>query len=156
MKKITDYPDLIEFVKVEEGLKLESYGDIGGVLTIGYGHTGPDVKTGEVITQTEANNLLIEDLTKALNDVYDIIPSKYYEDDGVMKSLTDFVFNLGAHNLQISLILTCLKNNDKIGASNDFSHFAYFRKNRKLTLNEGLLKRRLKEKTCFLTGKFGE
>ena len=33
-----------------EGLRLNAYYDLGGVLTIGYGHTGPDVTAGQQIT----------------------------------------------------------------------------------------------------------
>jgi lysozyme len=38
---------------------------IAGTLTIGYGHTGPDVFPGQVITQEQAEQLLYKDLAPA-------------------------------------------------------------------------------------------
>ena len=45
-----------------EGLRLTAYRDEGGVLTIGYGHTGPDVNEGDRISEYWANELLAEDV----------------------------------------------------------------------------------------------
>ena len=49
-------------IKKFEGLRLTAYQDMVGVWTIGYGHTGPDVKPGLTITQQQADQLLINDL----------------------------------------------------------------------------------------------
>jgi len=51
-------------LKTFEGCKLAAYRDIGGVLTIGYGHTGPDVKEGDQISQQQADDLLKKDLER--------------------------------------------------------------------------------------------
>ena len=40
----------VELIKKFEGCELTAYHDAVGVLTIGYGHTGPDVKENQVIT----------------------------------------------------------------------------------------------------------
>ena len=45
-----------------EGLRNEAYYDPAGVLTIGYGHTGPDVRPGDVISKYWAEHLLKADL----------------------------------------------------------------------------------------------
>jgi lysozyme len=42
------------FLSVLEGSRLKSYKDAVGIWTIGYGHTGPDVHEGQVITLEEA------------------------------------------------------------------------------------------------------
>ncbi len=42
------------FLSILEGVKLHSYKDVAGIWTIGYGHTGPEVKEGQIITQDEA------------------------------------------------------------------------------------------------------
>ena len=47
-----------------EGLRLTAYQDIVGVWTIGYGHTGPDVKPGLAITRQQADQLLVNDLAR--------------------------------------------------------------------------------------------
>lgn len=51
-------------IKRNEGCELKTYKDSVGVLTIGYGHTGPDVKTEQIITQDRAEELLREDVER--------------------------------------------------------------------------------------------
>lgn len=85
--------DTLEKLKQWEGLRLEAYRDIGGVWTIGYGHTGPDVHEGLVITAKRAELLLLADLERFERAV----------DQGVTVPLTDnqfgalvsFAFNVG-------------------------------------------------------------
>ena len=54
----------MRLVKDFEGLRLNAYQDSVGVWTIGYGHTGSDVKPGMTITQAKADQLLQADLAK--------------------------------------------------------------------------------------------
>lgn len=61
----------VRAIQNEEGLArlrpdgmVEAYQDIVFVWTIGYGHTGPDVFKGKVITQAQALELLRQDLAK--------------------------------------------------------------------------------------------
>lgn len=48
-------------IAVFEGCRLTAYRDSGGILTIGYGHTGPDVHEGMTITQAQADALFAAD-----------------------------------------------------------------------------------------------
>ena len=48
-------------IAVFEGLRLTAYKDSGGVLTIGIGHTGPDVTPGLTISAEMAYKLFAED-----------------------------------------------------------------------------------------------
>lgn len=48
-----------------EGCKLVAYQDGGGVWTIGWGHTGPEVHEGLVIDQRTADAFLLKDATHA-------------------------------------------------------------------------------------------
>ena len=55
----------VDLIKKYEGCKLVAYRLKGEKYnTIGYGHYGPDVKDGMVITKTEAEALLKIDLQK--------------------------------------------------------------------------------------------
>lgn len=56
--------DGIDLIKSSEGCRLKAYRCQAGILTIGYGHTGPDVFEGQEITQEEANTLLKLDLAR--------------------------------------------------------------------------------------------
>ncbi len=51
-------------IRVFEGLKLTAYRDSGGVWTIGYGHTGPEVQEGLTITLVQAQAHLKQDAGK--------------------------------------------------------------------------------------------
>ncbi|MFM9880902.1 MAG: lysozyme, partial [Burkholderiaceae bacterium] len=52
----------IELIKQFEGCKLRAYRDVVGVLTVGYGHTGDDVRLDTVLTYEGAELLLKADL----------------------------------------------------------------------------------------------
>lgn len=51
-------------IKRWEGLCLRAYRCPAGVLTIGYGHTGPEVKENTVITRAEADALFEKDIAR--------------------------------------------------------------------------------------------
>ena len=53
---------LIEKLKEFEGFRRDAYRDAAGVLTIGYGHTGKDVREGDRLTMYGAEQLLLIDL----------------------------------------------------------------------------------------------
>ena len=54
----------LEIIKRNEGCELTAYRDVVGVWTIGYGDTGPDVHRGLTITQEEAEQRLVDRLTR--------------------------------------------------------------------------------------------
>ncbi len=84
-----------DLVKEFEGCKLTAYRDIGGVLTVGYGHVGKDVSEGLVWTQEQADEALAHDLLAASTLLAIYSPGLV---DGPLAALTDFVFNLGIGN----------------------------------------------------------
>lgn len=76
------------------GKKVEACGALKGTLTIGYGHTGIDVKKGMTITQSQADTLLRKDLSnfcKAVNKYVD----KYRLNQNQFDALVSFSFNCG-------------------------------------------------------------
>lgn len=80
-------------IRVFEGLKLTAYQDTGGKLTIGYGHTGPDVTPGLTITFAQAEALFEKDAAPLLAAVKD---RGLYE----AAALVSFGYNCGAGALQ--------------------------------------------------------
>lgn len=56
--------EIKNMIKTWEGCKLTAYRCPAGVLTIGYGHTGPDVTPGKRITQAEADALFERDIKR--------------------------------------------------------------------------------------------
>lgn len=95
-------PRGIELVKQFEGCKLTAYVCPAGVLTIGYGSTGPHVKAGMKIDGAQANTLLLKDLERFEAGV-NRLSKKHTQ--GQFDALVSFAFNLGLGNLEKSTLL---------------------------------------------------
>lgn len=80
-------------VKHYEGCRLQAYHCPAGVLTIGYGHTS-SASQGEVITETKAEELLMQDI-----DTAELLLKKHDMWDGLsdlqQACLLSMAFNLG-------------------------------------------------------------
>lgn len=90
-------------IEVWEGLRLNAYRDPVGIPTIGYGHTGPDVHMGQVITEAQADALLANDLHKFETVVGGLAGPNTTE--GQFDALVSFSFNLGGAALKSSTLL---------------------------------------------------
>jgi lysozyme len=90
-----DYATLRRIVKRDEGLRLLPYTDVANRLSIGYGRNLTDCG----ISQTEANDLLENDLTRAVSDLQQAFPFVLTL-DGVRQVVLAFMaFNLGIPRL---------------------------------------------------------
>ena len=86
-----------------EGLRLTAYQDSVGVWTIGYGHTGPEVRHGQCISEIEAETLLRSDLASAVRAVRKAIEVDLAQHQ--FDALVDFCFNLGRGSFLASSLL---------------------------------------------------
>jgi lysozyme len=102
-----------------EGLRLDAYRCPAGVLTIGYGSTGPHVKTGMVITPGEAERLLDKDLARFETGVTAMIGSVPTSEDE-FSAMTSLAFNIGLGRFATSTLLKRHKLGNKIRAANAF------------------------------------
>lgn len=103
-----------DFLKQWEGLELEAYKDVGGVWSIGYGHT-KDVKPGDVITVERAKRLLDEDLLiyeKAVNDSVHVPLNQNQYD-----ALVSLCYNIGVTGFKNSTVVKRINTGDYIGAA---------------------------------------
>lgn len=97
----------VEFVSEHEGCELKSYRDSVGILTIGYGHTGPDVKPGQTITKATALIYLKEDLGTAARRLASKVKAEVIAEltEHQYAALLSFVFNVGAGDWTIWKVL---------------------------------------------------
>ena len=79
-----------------EGYKLKAYYDTGGVLTIGFGHTGPELSVDTTITQDEALVLLQKDCSQLFN----LMLEHPEFSDTKKAALISFGYNCGILRLQ--------------------------------------------------------
>jgi len=99
----------LSLIKKFEGLRLKAYYCSGGVLTIGYGHTG-GVKETDTITVEEAEKLLRADVFKFEEYVEDNVMVEL--DQSQFDALVAWTFNLGPGNLRESTMLKKLNNGE--------------------------------------------
>jgi len=128
-----------------EGLRLMAYQDIAGVWTIGYGHTGPDAKSGLTITQQQADQLLVIDLMRFCRGINAMVTVKLNQNQ--FDALVSFAYNLGLGALQQSTLLRELNAGNYQAAANQFPRWSRAG-GKEVT---GLLARRHAERTLFLT-----
>jgi lysozyme len=95
----------LALIKKHEGLRLEAYVCPGGIITIGFGHTG-DVSLGEKITVAEAERLLQRDLHLFENAVQSLV--RVPLNDNQFATLVSFSFNVGVQALARSTLLNLL------------------------------------------------
>lgn len=134
MRKINE--DGINLIKEFEGCKLTSYQDQGGVWTIGYGHTGPEIVEGTTITQQQADMYLRKDVDNLSNLDYYISVSL---SDNEYSALLCLAYNIGAYALRIS---KCLKDiNDNKDPTDNWMKWNHIHG----VVNEGLTRRRKAE-----------
>ena len=135
--------DGLNMVKKYEGLFTKAYVCPAGVLTIGYGHTGPDVKPGQRITEAQAEQLLRQDMGKFEAAVKRQV--KVPLTQGQFDALTSFTFNCGEGALKKSTLLKKLNAGDYAGAQAEFQKW---NKGGGRVL-PGLVKRRAEEAQMF-------
>lgn len=144
---MTPSQDCIDLVAQFEGCKLTAYLCPAGVLTIGYGHTGPDVKPGQTITKERARQLLAADLAKFAHGVNELC-NGWRITQGMFDALVSFAYNLGLGALAGSTLMRLLRAGDVKGAADQFSRW-----NKAAgKVLPGLVKRRAAERDLFLKG----
>lgn len=105
-----------------EGVRLTAYTDSVGVLTIGVGHTGPDVKVGMRITEQRVNELLEADLKRFEAAVREVnVPLTQAQFD----SLVIFAFNVGVDAFLKSTLKAKLDNGDYASVPGQLLRWVY-------------------------------
>lgn len=140
----------LALVKHFEGLYLTAYRDPVGVLTIGYGHTGPDVTQGLTISQDEAERLLLADLATHEQFVRSVVTVGGTEDE--IAALTSFAFNVGNGALRSSTLLRKYNEGRREEAGHEFTRWVYGTINGQKVQLPGLVRRRGAERLLFLNG----
>ena len=117
---MTIRPELIADLKRDEGCKLSAYKDTRGIWTIGYGHTGPEVKQGLVWTQAKAELTLIDDVLRHNNELLKSLPWILNLSPVRQDVLFNMAFNLGVPKLLgFKNTLAYIKNGNYNAAANN-------------------------------------
>jgi lysozyme len=135
----------LDLIKSFEGLRLEAYLCPAKIRTIGFGHTGDDVRDGMKITKEEAEKLLQKDLEKFEKTVSESV--KVPINRNQFDALVCFSFNVGPGALKSSTLLKLVNENKFKEAADQF--IRWNKANGKELA--GLTRRRESEKLLFLT-----
>lgn len=145
----------IQLIQHFESCRLKTYLCSAGKLTIGWGHTGADVKAGMVITQARADELFRIDVGRFVKDVNFLVKKPITQKQ--FDALVSFAFNIGsdidddkiAEGLGDSTLLRHVNNGDFAKAADEFLKWDKARVKGKLTRLAGLTKRRVAERALF-------
>jgi lysozyme len=110
----------LALIKDFEGRELTAYKDPVGIWTIGYGSTGPHVKPGMTITESEAEALLRKDISRFEAAVNRLSKKSNQDQFDAMVSLA---FNVGEGAFGGSTLLKLHNAGDYAGAANQFGRW---------------------------------
>jgi lysozyme len=113
-----------DLLKKWEGCNLQAYDDangqavkpgqhVYGTLTIGYGHTGPDVVPGLAWTQAQADQALQNDVAAIAEQISPLIHVPLA--DNQFSALLSLAFNIGVHAFTESSALSAINHGDLSG-----------------------------------------
>lgn len=97
----------IDLLKRLEGFRSTAYRDVGGVWTIGYGHT-QGVKEGDRVTEVRANTLLLQDIAEREPRVHSAVSGLGLNNDQ-KDALTILTFRIGIYAFLASTLLRKIK-----------------------------------------------
>lgn len=135
----------IALIQSFESCRLEAYPDPatgGDPWTNGWGHTGPEVKPGTVITQEQADETFLRDLSRFEQAVQDCCAVNLTSNQ--FSALVSFEYNTGA--LAHSTLMRLVNAGNFAAAADQFSHWVWA--NGKVM--PGLVRRRAAERALFL------
>jgi lysozyme len=131
-----------------EGYRAQSYRCPANVLTVGYGHTGPDVREGMTITREHAEALLDSDMAVCDAAVRRVCPTATEHQRWAMVSLA---FNIGVNGFAGSTVARLHARGDYAGAARAFTMWNKATVNGRLQELPGLTRRRAAETAFYLT-----
>jgi lysozyme len=114
----------LKLIKAFEGLRLDSYKCTANVATVGWGHTGPDVRIPMTISVGEAERLLAADLERFEVGVEAMLCGVPTSEDEY-SAMVSLAFNIGLGAFATSTLLKRHKAGNKVGAAKSFLSWIY-------------------------------
>ena len=134
-----------DLIREFEGCRLQAYQDSVGVWTIGWGHTGPEVHSGLVWTQKQADDQLESDVNSFAIEVQNLL--NHSATQGQYDAMVSFAYNLGINAFRKSILLQKFNSHDIIGAARDIGEYTHAGGQ----IMEGLVRRRVAEIVRFMS-----
>lgn len=137
-------PAGVALIKQHEGCVLRTYRCAANRCTIGFGHTGPDVKPGMTISHERAEELLKSDLAVVEEAIARLVtvPLSQAQHDAIVS----LAYNIGVPAFAKSTMLKLINAKQHDKAAEQFGRWVHVSG----TLLPGLVKRRRAEQELFL------
>lgn len=132
----------LALIRSFEGLRLNAYKCLAGVVTIGYGTT-KGVKMGDTVTKEEAEELLRLDVQRFVDHIAALVTVPLNQNH--IDALASFVYNVGPTAFAKSTLLKYLNAGLYKDAADQFLRWNKAANN----VVAGLTRRRVAEKTLF-------
>ena len=126
-----------------EKLSLVAYPDNGGVPTIGWGHTGAEVRLGQTCTPEQAQKWFDGDVTWAVKGVLRTVDVPLTQNQ--FDALVSFTFNVGVGNEAHSSLVRLI-NQRHPAAADEFGRWVHINGQ----VSDGLVRRRAAERALFV------
>lgn len=134
----------MDFIQGWEACRLEAYQDQGGVWTVGYGATGPEITASTVWSQRQADiaflghlDVLAVQCTKLVT-----VPTTLNQEN----ALISLCYNIGIGDFKKSALLRFLNQSNYSSAANQFLMWTRVG----VYVSNGLVRRREAERNLFL------
>lgn len=137
----------LSFIKARESCRLDAYLDSGGVPTIGWGATGPNIRLGTKWTQDEADLDLANRVGICVRAVQELTLSVRLSEQQEA-ALASFAYNCGRGALAVSHLLAFTRARNWMAAAKAFLIADHVHG----VEIQGLLKRRMEEAALYLEG----
>lgn len=142
-------PQAKALIQYFESCRLTAYQDQGGIWTIGWGHTGPDVVAGKTITQEQADALFLTDVGVFEDVVSGAVTVPLC--DNQFGALVSFAYNVGGEHFRSSTLLRLLNAGDYNSVPSQLARWNKVFVNGVPVVSPGLAKRRSAEAQLWLT-----
>lgn len=136
-------PNGYKLLKQLEACKLEAYKDVGGVWTIGWGSTGPDIKECTVWTQDQADMHLVTNIGAICRELTPYVSAKLTQCEA--DAIIIFSYNVGVSAFAHSTMCKLINSYQMTSAALEFAKWNHV--NGKEV--EGLTNRRAAERALF-------
>ena len=140
--------DAVQEIARSEGCRLKAYRCPAGVWTIGWGETD-GVQPGDTMSQSEADQRLLQDLTIRSAKVLDLITDPPSENE--LGAMTSLAYNIGLRAFAKSTVLRQHNAGNPLAAARAFGLW----NKSKGTVLPGLTARRSRESALYLTDNDG-
>jgi lysozyme len=140
-------PKGLALLEQYEALRLTAYKDEKGIWTIGFGHT--PAFEDETCTRKDAEDWLDQDVKWAEDTIAQHVKVTLNQNE--FDSLCSLIFNIGCYHFNTSTVLRELNAGNRQAAADAFLMWDKEAHDGALVLSPGLLARRQKERTMFLS-----